>query len=330
LHYPKNIKKDMTVENPSGLIKMQVFNLLKFADDFAGIELHLPVDNRFVKLNYSSDQFIDILRKLQQKEVTNVYILPADCERLMEKVENSMSAKSFYDPSTIPEKKVENTEAALKIVKQVIAHLGPEEKSVKLLSTVNSRAISLLSESPTLHAFFKRFKKNCSEEFMRTMLTTYLMSLVIDKFPWKSDALKEKGALASLLCDMLLEKEDFKLIRDYEKTGLGDLPERIKQHPVEVAEQLRKKRNLIPGETLTIIELHHETPDGKGFPRGITASRFNHLACIFILCQRFIEELYEEEFNFEKRHEIIARLQEKFGAKSFEKSFSALVSVVDV
>lgn len=317
------------MENPTGLVKMQVHNLIKFAEDFAGIEIHLPVDNRFIKLNYSSDQFVEILRKLQQKEVIFVYILPADCQRLMNKVEESMSAKTFYDPATIPEQRVENTEAALKVVKQVINQLGPEEKSVKLLSTVNSRALTLLSESPTLHAFFRRFKKNCSEEFMRTMLTTYLMSLVIDKFPWKSDALKEKGALASLLCDMMLEKEDFKLIRDYEKTGLGDLPERLKQHPIEVAEQLRKKRNLIPGETLTIIELHHETPDGKGFPRGLTASRFNHLACIFILCQRFIEELYEEKFDFEKRHEIIMRLQEKYGAKSFEKSMSALVSVVD-
>jgi hypothetical protein len=318
------------LENPQNLIKMQVFNLIKFADSFAGIELHLPVDNRFVKLNYSSDQFIEILRKLQQKEVVYVYILPADSHRLMDKIQDSMSAKTFYDPATIVEQKVENTEAALRIVKQVINQLGPDEKSVKLLGTVNNRALSLLSESPTLHAFFKRFKKNCTEEFMRTMLTNYLMSLVIDKFPWKSDALKEKGALASLLCDMLLEKEDFKIIREFEKTGIGELPERLKQHPIEVADQLRKKRSLIPGETLTIIELHHETPDGKGFPRGITASRFNHLACIFILCQRFIEELYEENFNFEKRIEIIERLQTKYSAKSFEKSMSALVSVVDV
>jgi len=309
---------------------MQVFNLLKFADAFAGIELHLPVDNRFVKLNYSSDQFIEILRKLQQKEVIYVYILHADSHRLMDKIQDSMSAKTFYDPATIVEQKVENTEAALRIVKQVINHLGPDEKSVKLLATVNHRALSILSESPTLHAFFKKFKKNCTEEFMRTMLTNYLMSLVIDKFPWKSDALKEKGALASLLCDMLLEKEDFKIIREFEKTGIGELSERLKQHPIEVAEQLRKKRSLIPGETLTIIELHHETPDGKGFPRGLTASRFNHLACIFILCQRFVEELYEENFNFEKRVEIIERLQAKYSAKSFEKSMSALVSVVNV
>jgi len=308
---------------------MQVHHLIKFADNFAGIEIHIPVDNKFVKLNYSTDQFVEILRKLQQKEVAYVYIKSNDCQKIMDRVEESMSPKSFYDPSTVPEQRVENAEAALKIIKQVITQLGPEEKSVKLLNTVNSRALTLVSESPTLHAFFKRFKKNCSEEFMRTMLTSYLMSLVIDKFPWKSDALKEKGALASVLCDLLLDKGDFQKIKDYEKSGDGELSDRLRHHPVDVADQLRKKRNLIPSETLTIIELHHETPDGKGFPRGITASRFNHLSCIFILCQRFIEELYEENFNFEKRIEIIQRLESKYGAKSFEKSFQALLSVVD-
>lgn len=317
------------MDNPFGLLKMQVHHLIKFADNFAGIEIHIPVDNKFVKLNYSTDQFVEILRKLQQKEVAYVYIKSNDCQKIMDRVEESMSPKSFYDPSTVPEQRVENAEAALKIIKQVITQLGPEEKSVKLLNTVNSRALTLVSESPTLHAFFKRFKKNCSEEFMRTMLTSYLMSLVIDKFPWKSDALKEKGALASVLCDLLLDKGDFQKIKDYEKSGDGELSDRLRHHPVDVADQLRKKRNLIPSETLTIIELHHETPDGKGFPRGITASRFNHLSCIFILCQRFIEELYEENFNFEKRIEIIQRLESKYGAKSFEKSFQALLSVVD-
>lgn len=317
------------MDNPFGLLKVQVHHLIKFADNFAGIEIHLPVDNKFVKLNYSTDQFVEILRKLQQKEVVYVYIKSTDSHKIMDRVEESMSPKSFYDPSTIPEQRVENSEAALKIIKQVITQLGPEEKSVKLLNTINTRALTLVSESPTLHAFFKRFKKNCSEEFMRTMLTSYLMSLVIDKFPWKSDALKEKGALASVLCDLLLDKNDFQKIKDYEKSGEGELSDRLKHHPVDVADQLRKKRNLIPSETLTIIELHHETPDGKGFPRGITASRFNHLSCIFILCQRFIEELYEENFNFEKRIEIINRLESKYGAKSFEKSFQALLSVVD-
>lgn len=306
---------------------MQISHLIKFAEQFAGIEVHIYLNNKFLKLNYAEDNFIDILRKLQQKEVSEVWLMATDCKKVLDKVQESMSAKSFYDPKTTEEQKLETTESALNIVKHVITELGPDSETIKLLSTINTRTLSMLAESPSIFAFVKRFKKNCTEEFLKTMLTSYLMSLIIDKFPWKTDILKEKGAMASLLCDLLLEKNDFNLIREFEKGG-GTLADRLKNHPLTVAETLRKNRNVIPSETLTIIELHHELPDGKGFPRGITATRFNHLSCIFILSQRFIEELFEVEFNFDRRMEIIERLQKKFDAKSFEKSMDALISVV--
>ncbi len=316
------------MENSLGLMKMQITHLIKFADSFAGIEVHVYVSTKIVKLNYTEEQFIDILRKLQQREVAEVWLKPEDCMKVLNKVQEGMSANTFYDPKTSDEQRVETSEAALKIVKQFINHLGPHPESLKLLKTINSRAMTLLSESPSLFAFIKRFKQNCSEEFLRTMLTSYLMSLILDKFSWRSDSLKEKGALASILCDMMLEKADFKTIREWEKSG-GELPERLRNHPLEVLGNLSKKRNLIPSETLNIIELHHELPDGKGFPHGISATRFNPLVCVFILSQRFVEELFEENFDFNKRMDIIQRLQNKFCTKSFEKSLEALISIVD-
>jgi hypothetical protein len=87
------------------LVKMEIIHFIKFADKFASIEVHLPVSGKFVKLNYSNDNFLEILRKLQQKEVEEVYIKESDCARLLEAIEESMSAKSFYDPKTVQEKK---------------------------------------------------------------------------------------------------------------------------------------------------------------------------------------------------------------------------------
>ncbi len=316
------------MEATRNLAKMQIAHLIKFAESFKGIEVHLYLNNKYVKLNYSDDQFIDILRKLQQKEVKEVFLHHEDCKKIMNRIEESMSAQTFYDPKTIDEQRVESTEAAMKVVKNLINQLGVDSETVKLLTTINGRAMSLLSESPTLHAFIKRFKKNCSEEFLRTILTSYLMSLVIDKFPWKSDPVKEKGALAAILCDMLLEKEDFPLIREWEKNGT-ELPERIRRHPLDIVAHLNLKRGIVPSETLTIIEQHHELPDGKGFPLGINSSRFNQLSCIFIITQQFIEQLFEANFDFDKRLDILNRLQKKYPTKNFERALDALITVVD-
>lgn len=318
------------MEQDSGLlVKMEIIHLIKFANKFAGIEVHLPVSGKFVKLNYSSDHFVEILRKLQQKDVTEVYIKESDSQKLIEHIAESMSNKSFYDPKTLNAQRVEQVNAAMETVKGIINQLGVEPETVRLLKTINGRAMTLLQESPSIFAFIKQFKKNCSEEFLLSILTNYIMTLTIDKFPWRSEQVKEKGALASMMCDMTLTKEDFKVLRDWEKNG-GDLPERLRRHPADIAEALKKNKLLIPIETITIIEQHHEMPDGSGFPHGINSNRFNQLSTIFIVSQQFTNMLHENDYNFEKRGEIISKIREKYGSsKMFDKAIDALVTVVN-
>lgn len=319
----------MTNSDSGLLVKMSISHLVKFADKFAGIEVHLPVSGKYVKLNYSSDHFLDILRKLQQKDVHEVYVKELDCRKILEQMEKSLSAQTFYDPSTMTEQKVETVNTAMETVKGVINQLGVEPETVRLLKTINNRAMTLLSESPSIFAFIKQFKKNCSEEFLLSILTNYIMSLVIDKFPWRSEQVKEKGALASMMCDMILSKEDFQVLKDWRKNG-GELPEHIRRHPADIGESLKKNRVLIPIETITIIEQHHELPDGKGFPAGITANRFNQLSAIFIVSQQFSEQLHDAAYNYEKRSEILENIRRVYGqAKMFEKAIAALTRVVN-
>jgi response regulator RpfG family c-di-GMP phosphodiesterase len=315
-------------DRPNQLIKIQVTYLIKFADSFRGIEVHIYLNSKYIKLNYADDQFIDILRRLQQKEVTEVFIHQEDCQKLIGRIKDSLSSKSFFDPKNVTEQRVERLEASTQIVKQVIKQLGADSETIKLLTTINSRAMSTLNESPSLFSFIKRFKKNCAEEFLRTTLTSYLMSNMVDQFDWRSEAVKEKGALASILCDIMLEKEDFVLLHAWEKDRVS-LPEHIKNHPIAVVEHLRQKRNLVSIETITIIEQHHELPDGSGFPYGITVNRFNQLSCIFIVAQQFIEELFYEGFNYERRLEILHRMQKKYYSKNFERALNALTKVID-
>lgn len=313
--------------SPDKLVKIPISQMVKFSDSFAGAELHLSVAGKFVRLNYATDEFLEILRKLQQKEMESVYIRSSEVKKIMQEIQDSLGAKQFYDPKSVPEEKVENLDDAMKTVKGVINQLGVDTETVTLLRLVNVRAMSMLSESPSLFAFIKRFKKNCSEEFLRAMLTSYVLSLVIDEFPWKSDSVKEKGAIAALLCDILLDREDFDALRRYELEG-GELSANIRNHPTELAEKLRLKRDLIPAETITIIEQHHELPDGSGFPHGLNASRINQLSAIFIVSQHFIEELFAADFDYEKRFDITARLAKKFHNKSFEKAMEALANVI--
>lgn len=310
------------------LIKIEIVNLIKFSDQFEGIEVYLYVGGKFVQLNYANDHFIEILRKLQQKEVTEVYIKPVDSKRILENVANSLSAKSFYDPSTIQSKRVETVSAAMETVKMMINQLGVHPETIRLLKTINQRSMALLAESSSIFAFVKEFKKNCTEEFMLSVLTNYIMSLIIDQFSWKSDQVKTKGAMASILCDMTLNKEDFKELRSFEKNN-GHLSEKVRMHPAEIAEKLERYKHLVPTETITIILQHHEKPNGKGFPNTISGNNFNQLSAIFIISQKFNEFLNDSGYNYEKRADILDKLREIYGSvKVFEKALDALTKVV--
>jgi hypothetical protein len=243
-------------------------------------------------------------------------------------VSEALSSKNFYNPQTVQEKRVETLSSSMITIKNVIGQIGVDAESMKLLKTINDKSMSLMKESPSIFAFVNDFRKNCAEEYLLSVLNNYLMSLVIDQFDWKSDLVKYKASLASIMCDMTLSKNDFMALRKWQRDG-GELPENIWRHPQEVAEKLKANRLHVPMETINIIEQHHELPDGRGFPHGVTGARINQLSAIFIVCQKFVENLHDSEYNYEKRSEIIEKLQIVYGgSRIFEKAINALVKIV--
>lgn len=322
----------MNMENddisPSELIKIKITHLIKFASSFSGVEVCLLLNGKYVKLNYASDHFVDILRRLQQKDLEEVFIKQAECQQILGKIQESMSSKSFYDPKTTDEERMTTSEQSVDVVRSVITQMGVDKQTVDILKAVNQKTISMLSESPSIFMFIKQFKKNCSEEFLRAVLTGYLTSMVIEKFPWKSAPVKEKAALASILCDITLTKEDFQSLRDYEENGTP-LDERVKQHPFEISRLLSTKKDVVPAETITIIEQHHELPDGTGFPASLELHRFNQLSSIFIVCQKFTENLFKENFDYSKRVDIINNMNRIYKGRTFDKAMNALILVVN-
>jgi response regulator RpfG family c-di-GMP phosphodiesterase len=217
-------------------------------------------------------------------------------------------------------------ESSTALAKDFIRNFGLDKETMEVIKTAGEMSLAILKESPTIYTFVKRFQSTCSEEFLKMNLTNFLTAMTIDKFPWKSSQIKHKTMLAGMLCDVMLVKEDFEVIKRHEE-GKGELSEKLKKHPFEISEILRRKMDLIPMETITIIEQHHERPDGSGYPHGITISRFNQLSAIFIVCQKFVDALFESNFDFNKRLDIIKSLQEVYNSGPFEKALDALVFI---
>lgn len=310
------------------LTPIPVVHLLKHPDLFQGVEVHVRIAEKFVKLNFAKDSFTQILDKLKAKGVIHVYLHEEDFSRVIAHFQNNLSSKSFYDPSTTDEQKIEVSETAMTLARDFIKTYGVNKEVIEVMKAANGKIQELLNTSPGLHAFVKRFKNNCSEEFLKINVTNFLAGMLIDQFPWKTQLIVQKTMLAGMMCDISLSKADFDAIKRFEADGTP-LDETIRKHPLTVSEILMRKRDLIPGETVTIVEQHHERPDGKGFPLGITATRFNQLSAIFIVSQRFVDMLFESQFDYKKHPEMIQKLKAIYQGGPFDKAMDALIKTVD-
>jgi response regulator RpfG family c-di-GMP phosphodiesterase len=313
----------------SELTPVPIQLLLKSPELFQHVEVHVKVTDKFIKLNLAGDSFLQMLQKLRTKGVVHVYLHEEDFNNIIINMQATLQDKGFFDPATAPEKKIEVSEAVTEMARQFIRQYGVNKEVIEVLRESNAQIQQLLKDSPGLHAFVKRFKNHCSEEFMKISVTNFLVGIVIEQFPWKSKLIVQKTILAGLLCDITLEgPQDFAAIKNYESQG-GELPENLRLHPQFAAEILHRKRDIIPIETINIVELHHERPDGKGFPHGLSLSRFSQLSAIFIISQRFVDKLFETDFNYQKQSESIRQLQDIYHGGVFDKAMDALRNVID-
>lgn len=310
------------------LCKIAIVHLLQFPGSFEGIAVHVLVAGKFLKLNYPNETFMDILNKLQAKGVEDAYVSQADCDKILHGMSTTLNSKSFDDPGTTDEARLRQTEDVANVAKQFMRNFGVNKEAVDALKAANEKALNMVREAPGILAFVKRFRGKCSEEYLKSCLTNFLVAKVLEKFPWKSQQIIQKTMFAGMLCDVTLLPDDFEEVRRFER-GEDAISDRVRQHASEVSQMLRKRKELIPMESITIIEQHHERPDGKGFPLGITLSRFNQLSAIFIVSQRFIEKLADHHFDFVKRTDILRSLREVYVGGPFDKAMDALTSVGD-
>lgn len=310
------------------LIAVPIVHVLKHKHLFEGIEAHILVNEKHIKLNYADDSYQEALEKLASKGVVHIYIATDDFNNVMTQLQSRMANNKFYDPLTTEELRASTCNTVHELSKAYINRLGVTAEVVELMKDANQKMQKILDQSPGIFAFVKRFKNNCSEEYLKISVTNFVLTLTLNKFPWKSHLIIQKSMMASLLCDITMNAKSFDALYHFEAEG-GELEDDVYRHPIMVSEILNRKRDLIPSETITIIEQHHERPDGKGFPNGITTTRFNQLSAVFIVCQRFVDLLFKNEFDYQQHHAMIQDLQAVYHGGHFDKAMDALISVIE-
>ncbi|WP_372654941.1 HD domain-containing phosphohydrolase, partial [Halobacteriovorax sp.] len=101
---------------------------------------------------------------------------------------------------------------------------------------------------------------------------------------------------------------------------------KYKMHPIRSAEMLGGL-SFIDNDIITMIEQHHESGDGSGFPRALTNTQITKLSCIFITSEFVTKRLLSRKTKDIKLfRDIIETIPQTNREGNFKEIFNSLDS----
>ncbi|MCB9062160.1 MAG: response regulator [Halobacteriovoraceae bacterium] len=214
------------------------------------------------------------------------------------------------------------------IVKTDTPFSQPELQN-KVKSIINN-----IAKNPEIKSLLKKIKVDRNKDKYvgaHAGLLINISTAISKELHWDSRSTLEKFVTASYIHDYALSnRPDLARIQtqaelEAKSTSLSDKEiEAVRQHPL-LSSQIFESFSNIPQDVHTIIQQHHERPDGSGFPGGISHNRISPMAALFIISHDFC--LYIIENPKWKLDNYIIHAKHKFKGPNFNKIMRALSSI---
>jgi len=282
-------------------------------------------DQKIVKISHKDENLTELFAKYEAKGVSEVYAYQEEYLSFLNTLKDQLAFKLF-DPATTVEEQIGILSSSYEMVRETFLKLGINSAAVEVAKQITNSSFQIIKNAPNIFEFFLKYKNSCDSEYTKSILISYVCSCILGTFDWTSYSIKEKVSLAVMLRDVVLKPEDFpRLQLAMEEGKVKELNREIVEHPLKIAELLSKRNHAtLTQEVLTIIEQHHELPDGTGFPRGINHQRITQLSSVQIIAEKFVTLMIEEKFNFKARDAILYKISTQYSQGNFKKSVNAL------
>lgn len=200
---------------------------------------------------------------------------------------------------------------------------------IKDLSQKVGVVLNKVKKNNKLSELFKNIKISDKEGYMlkHIELLINISTGISHAMDWGSEQTLEKFVFASYLHDVSLgdahELAKYKFLKEFDDnpTINDDIKKIIKYHSI-ASKKLIEHKSDIPVDVHTIIELHHEMPDGSGFPYGFDHKRITPLASIFIVSHLLADYIIENK-NW-KIKDFVAIYSSKMKGPHFRKALKTL------
>ena len=257
------------------------------------------------------------VKRYASKDVHDLYILKETATWVMRVLSDFMpEIIEKIKESPYPQQVAERPRGVQEVTHQApppptASSRAEEEEEVKVISVEKEvadimknqlkKVMGQIKKNPRLKNMLKKIDLNAQKDgyYKKHIQMLYDISCGLAReMDWATSASYEKLVACALVHDISLVDHG-----DYAKYGskreietdtslTEEQRKMILNHPIEsanIVRDLEGKVSAIPPGIDTIIEQHHELPDGKGFPRGLHANRIPPMSAIFIISQAIVK-----------------------------------------
>lgn len=282
----------------------------------------------YVKVIHKGESFTrEDADKFSAKGVKDIYISASESHNFLKKWEEQLHNPK--DSSLTSMLVVENLEQYEGLAKS----LGWNREVILSAQKTVSEAIKYLSKNSKIAELLNQRLSNPTSKYSRHVgLLSFLTCTFSANIEWIGESGQNKLAMASLLHDLAVEDHYYEDIQSWNARAANPkdrTPEVLKYrlHTLE-ASKLAMTHESLPPDVEQILLLHHERMDGSGFPRALTASRINHLASMFIMCEELIDFIDDGEMVATSLRDFLTWGDSHYNAGHFRKVFEIIKAKV--
>lgn len=288
-------------------------------------------DEKFVKVLHAGTEFNQKeVQRFSDKSIDELYIEKIDFENFIREYRKNVFARLAWE-------KVK-TEERFDILADDIAMMSKASRifgwsaAVMELAKENiSNVVHLAKSEPGFAKLVDMLKNDKNKKLAsHTILLTFMLTELATRLNWVSQGTIEKLTFAAILHDMELDDELFAdkqtlLMHDQILTLKETDPNsKLLLHPI-LASQLTLNWPMCPSDVDIIICQHHERPDGRGFPQGLSAFKISPLSAAFIMCEDLIYKcIIESEEDLKK---YFVRQKEYYSREPFKSLYPKLLEI---
>lgn len=284
-------------------------------------------DEKFVKVFIDGDNFNgEDADRFFSRNVEYLYI----------KRDEALSFLSAWD-KIADKAKAENPDLDLQslfiesadALERLIYSCGLTEGMLESAKKAITLAMAFVQKNPDLEMILKSRLASSTSSYRNHIAALTLFNCSFCQYmDWTNETIQLKLALASILHDVALDDYYLEDVREWElkARNLSDVSVetvKFRTHPFEGARIVGALKN-VPQDVDKIIIQHHESPDGRGFPKGITAAWITPMSSLFIIVEDFLNFTDVEENMDSRIQEFFVQREDLYVNGSFKKIFDCL------